>query len=490
MPVYDLAIIGGGSAGLTAARVAVALGARVALVERSPASLGGDCLHTGCVPSKALIHAARAHWEAGRTARWGLPTREATAAVDLGAVLAGVREVQGAAGMVDTPEALGALGIALVYGDARFRSPALLEVAERPLHARRYLIATGSRPAIPPIAGLDTVPYLTNETLFALTALPSSLLVVGGGPVGCELGQALARLGARMTIVTRATRLLPKDDAAASATLRRAFETEGIAVITGARVEQLTRADGAIVAQVRQDETVREHRATTLLVAAGRQIDTASLDLAAAGVVTTARGIAVDEHARTANPRIYAAGDVIGQRFFTHVAGYQASVAVANALLPARMRLDYHTIPWTTFTSPEVARIGFNEDEARAHGHKATSTRFDYRENDRALTARAAAGNYLTLVHDARGTILGAQIVGPSAGETINEVAIAMKHRLSLAQFSAASHAYPTLGMGLQQAALAWRAESRLARGGRVFLRPIFRWQRRRLARELAAHGD
>ena len=403
MAVHDLAIIGGGSAGLTAARVAVALGAQVALVERDPASLGGDCLHTGCVPSKALIHAARAHWAAGQTARYGLPPRAATAGVDLGAVLAGVREVQGRAGAGDTPEALGALGIALVYGDARFRSPTVLDVTDEPLHARCYLIATGSRPALPPIPGLDSVPYHTNDTIFALAALPASLLVIGGGPVGCELGQALARLGSQVTIVTRAARLLPRDGAAASATLRRAFEAEGIAVITGATVERLAPDGEAIVARVRQGEGVRELRATALLVATGRAIDTASLDLAAAGVAATARGITVDEYARTTNPRIYAAGDVIGQGCFTHLAGHQASVAVANALLPTRTRLDYHAIPSATFTSPEIARIGLIEDGARARGHRATTTHFDYRENDRALTARAAAGHFLTIVHDARG---------------------------------------------------------------------------------------
>ena len=254
-------------------------------------------------------------------------------------------------------------------------------------------------------------------------------------------------------------------------------------MLTDATVERFRQEGAESVATVRHGARSAERRATAVLIATGRQVVTTSLDLPLAGVACTERGIVVDAYARTTNPRIYAAGDVLGQLFFTQVAGYQGSVAIANALLPVRRRLDYRTIPWATFTSPEVARIGLGVAEARQRGIHVDTTRFDYRHNDRALTARTADENFIEIIHDRRGKILGAQIVGPGAGETINEVAIAMQQRLSLSQFSAASHAYPTLGMGLQQAALAWRARSALARHGRRLLKLIFAWQRRRATR-------
>jgi pyruvate/2-oxoglutarate dehydrogenase complex dihydrolipoamide dehydrogenase (E3) component len=479
---YDVAIIGGGSAGLTAARVGVALGARIALVERSPAALGGDCLHTGCVPSKALIHAARAHWEAGQTARWGLPARHSADTVDLDRVLAGVREVQAEVGVVDTPEALGKLGVALAFGQARFESPRLLTVDGHALVARRYVIATGSRPTVPDIPGLDTIPYHTNETIFGLTTLPARLLVIGGGPIGCELGQAFARLGSRVTIVGRAPALLPRDDREASLVIERTLVREGLTVITGGAIEQIADEAGTIVATVRRGEHRERIDADAVLVATGRTPAVTGLELTRAGVAYSARGIRVDRYARTTNPRIFAAGDVLGHRFYTQIAGHQGSVAVVNALLPARMPLAYETIPWATFTSPEVAGIGLTLAEAASQQRRVQTTRFPYRLNDRALTARDADDNFIKLLHDRRGTILGAQIVGPGAGETINEIAIAMSAKLSLSAFSDASHVYPTLGLGLQQAALNWRADSPLARGGRPFLRAFFRL-RRRMAR-------
>jgi pyruvate/2-oxoglutarate dehydrogenase complex dihydrolipoamide dehydrogenase (E3) component len=479
---YDVAIIGGGSAGLTAARVGVALGAKIALIDRSPAALGGDCLHTGCVPSKALIHAARAYWDAGQLARWGLPVRPSQGTVDLDRIMAGVREVQAEVGTVDTPEALGTLGVALAFGQARFVSPALLTVDDRPLVARRYVIATDSRPTIPDIPGLDAVPYHTNESIFALTALPARLLVIGGGPIGCELGQAFARLGSQVTIIGRAPYLLPRDDREASLVLEQTFVREGLTVITGGTIEQIADEAGTIVATVRRGERRERYHADAVLVATGRTPSVAGLDLARASVAHDSRGIAVDRYARTTNPRIYAAGDVLGHRFYTQIAGHQGSVAVVNALLPARMPLAYESIPWATFTSPEVVGIGLTLAEAERQQRRVLTTRLPYRLNDRALAARSADDNFIKLIHDRRGTILGAQIVGPGAGETINEIAIAMSAKLSLSAFSDASHVYPTLGLGLQQAALNWRADSPLARWGRPVLRAFF-GLRRRLAR-------
>jgi len=478
---YDLAVIGGGSAGLTAARFGVALGAKVALIERGAAALGGDCLHTGCVPSKALIHAARAHWLAGRTGEYGLPARTPVGPVDLGAVMDEVRRVIARAGDVDAPAALRAHGIALHFGAARFRAPRVLEVDGAPVRARRFIVATGSRPVIPAIPGLTEAGYRTNATIFDLRALPASLLVLGGGPIGCELGQAFARLGARVTIVGRAPRLLPREDPEASGVLARVFAREGLEVRSGATVEHL-RPDGEEwVVTVLRDGARGAIRVAAVLVAAGRRAGVADLGLDLAGVAVGPDGIVVDRHARTSNPDIFACGDVIGQLRFTHAAGYQAAIAVRNALLPTRTALDYRAIPWATFTAPEVGRIGLTEAEARERHRRVAVSRFPYRHIDRALAAHEFADEgFIKLVHAPAGTLYGAQIVGPEAGETINEVAVAMRHGLTVGDLGAAIHAYPTLGMGLQQAALAWRAASRPARIARHVLSPVFRWQRGR----------
>ncbi len=482
-PTFDLVVIGAGSAGLTAARFGVTLGARVTLIARDPAELGGDCLHTGCVPSKALIHAARAHHLARDTERYGLPPFAPAGPLDLGRVMDGVGAVIARAAEADTPEALGAVGIALHFGEARFQSPDLLTVDGAPLRARRYIIATGSQPALPAIPGLEGLEPLTNDTIFGLRQLPLSLIVIGGGPVGCELGQSFARLGSRVTIAGRAPRLLPREEPEASAVLERAFAREGLDVRAGATVTRLRREGGEIVATLHRDGAECEVRGAALLVAAGRRIDVASLGLDAAGVAVGPDGVVVDEHARTANPAIFACGDVIGQLRFTHAAGYQAATAVRNALLPFQTPLDYRALPWATFTSPEVGRVGATEEEARRQHDDVAVTRFPYRHNDRALAAcEGVEDGFMKLVHDRRGRILGAHLVGPDAGETVNEVAVTMKHGLGLADLAGAIHVYPTLAFGLQQAALAWRAGSPSARLARRVLRPLFGWQRRRAA--------
>ncbi|MDP9375182.1 MAG: FAD-dependent oxidoreductase, partial [Chloroflexota bacterium] len=385
------------------------------------------------------------------------------------------------AGEVDTPAALRAHGIALHFGAARFRSPRVLEVDGTPLRARRYIVATGSRPAIPEVPGLVDAGYLTNETVFGLRDLPASLLVLGGGPIGCELGQALARLGSRVTIVGRAPRLLPKEDPEASGVLARVFAREGVEVLAGATVERIRPDDGGWAATVVRDGARDEIRVAAVLVAAGRRANAGDLGLDRAGVEIGRDGIVVDRHARTSNPDISACGDAIGQLRFTHAAGYQAAVAVRNALLPIGPALDYRAIPWATFTAPEVGRVGLTEAEARERHRRVVATRFPYHHIDRALAAREYADEgFIKLVHDPGGTLYGAQIVGPEAGETVNEVALAMRHELSVGDLGAAIHAYPTLGMGLQQAALAWRVGARPARLARRVLRPLFRWQRRR----------
>lgn len=450
---YDLVIIGGGSAGLSAAELARALGASVALVDRE--KLGGECLYTGCVPSKALLHAAQVAATLRRAETVGL--RADVEPSDLDSVMA---YVQQAIGRVyeesDAPEHLLARGIQVAFGDTRFISPRALSVNGQTITARRFLIATGSHPAVPLIPGLREAGFLTNETIFSLRALPARLAVIGGGPIGCELGQAFARLGSQVTILQRSARLLPKDEPEASAALQAELEREGVAVTLGAAaIANVSRSQRGVTLTYQVNRETRETEADAILVATGREPNVAGLDLEAAGVhYDTQRGVAVDAYLRTSNPRIYAAGDVTAGGYrFTHAAALDARIAVRNALFPGKSKLDTRVMPWATFTEPEVAHVGLTEAEARRqHGAGVRVITQRYTGVDRAVTDDATAG-FLKLVSKSNGHLLGAQIVGPRAGDNINELALALAQRLTLSQLAAATHVYPTLALAIQQAA-------------------------------------
>lgn len=438
---YDLLVLGGGTAGLTAAVLAVGLGARTALVER--ARTGGDCLWTGCVPSKSLLASANlAH--AMRTADTvGLePT---TPDIDLRRVLARVHQVQERIEPLDSPERLTSLGVDVVHGDAVFVGDRRLHVdGAGDLHARTVLLATGSEPVRPPVAGLADAGSLTSDTVWTLDALPERFAVLGGGPVGCELGMAFARLGSRVTIVEAAERLLPREEPDASALVEERFAAEGITVLTGSRATRVS--EGALTVNGSAEERVVGF--DRLLVATGRRPRTAGLGLDRAGVAIGDGGApVVDRRLRTSARGVYAAGDVTGHLPFTHVAAYQAGIATLNALFLLRRTADQRALPWVTFTDPEIARVGLTEGQARRRWGAAVRTaRIDYDTSDRALTAGRGYG-FAKLVGDPKGRLVGATVAAPAGGEVIGELAGTVARREQLGTIFRTVHPYPTYAL-------------------------------------------
>lgn len=467
---YDLVIIGGGSAGIPAAQLAGTLRASVALVDRE--KLGGECLYTGCVPSKALVHAAQVAAAVRNAGAVGL--RAALEPPSLSEVMDAVqRAIEQVYVESDAPEHLIERGVEVAFGEARFISPHTLYLNDQTITARHFLIATGSHPAIPSIPGLREAGFLTNETIFSVRALPERLAVIGGGPIGCELGQAFARLGSQVTILQRPARLLPKDEPDASAALQAQLELEGVTVTLGAAVTRATRTDQGAVLDVLVGSETWQLPVDAILVATGRAPNVDDLDLEAAGVRYDARrGVSVDAYLRTSTPHIYAAGDVTGGYRFTHAAALDARVAVRNALFPGKKKRDTRVMPWATFTEPEVARVGLTEAEARRqHGADARVDTQPFAGVDRAVTDGATSG-FVKLISTANGRLLGAQIVGPRAGDIINELALALARHLTLAQIAAVTHVYPTFALAIQQAAGAYAME-------RASRSPIIRLLRR-----------
>jgi len=449
---YDLVIIGAGSAGLTAAGFAVQLGARVAILDKH--RIGGDCTWTGCVPSKALLKVAKVAHQMRNANHYGLTPSEA--AVDLKSVMSHVRNVIAQVYQHESPEALRANGIEAFLGDVRFLDPHTLIVGESTLTARHILLAIGAHPLIPPIDGLDDVEYLTYENIWNLEILPSHLLVVGAGPVGCEIAQAFRRLGARVTLLEAGERVLFQDDLAASKVLAEAFTAEGIDLRFNVTVERTWQGGNGIHLVAGGQELLGD----ALLVAVGRRPNVDNLALDQAGVSYSASGIEVDEHLRTSQRHIYAAGDCTGSYQFTHYAGWQAAMAVRNALLPGAAKGVSDRVPWTTFTDPEVAHVGLNEDEAREKfGGAVITCEWPMKQVDRARTEGDTVG-FLKLVHKKDGTLLGATIVAGRAGEMIHEWIVALEHGLKVGDLAQVIHVYPTYSVASMQAA----ADIRVAR--------------------------
>lgn len=469
---FDLVVVGGGTAGLVSTAVAAGLGARVALIERD--RLGGECLWTGCVPSKALLASAAAASGARAAGRLGLPALEP--AVDTGRVLESVREVRGRIQPHDDPERFRAMGAEVLEGAAgRLLSPSEVEAGGRRLRARRIILATGSRPAMPPVEGLASADPLTHEELFDLPRLPGSLVVLGGGPVGVELSQACARLGVETTLVERESRLLPREEPEVSEAVALALEEDGVRVLTDRLAVRAARSAGRSSLDLvrpgaaegpeppaapeadgsggRAEASPIRVEARRILVAAGRRPNVEGLGLEAAGVEAGSAGILVDERLRTAQPRILAAGDVIGGLLFTHVADHEARTAVRNALFPFPSRIDYRGVPWAIFTRPEVGRVGPTEREARERwGDRIGIHRYDLAELDRAVAERSARG-LVKLITDPRGRVVAGHIVGPEAGTVVAEVALAVRRRLRIGELSDLVHAYPTMSEGVRRAA-------------------------------------
>ena len=432
---YDLIAIGGGTAGLVAAHGAAGLGARVALVER--ARLGGDCLNTGCVPSKALLRSARAVREVRAAAALGVSA--GPPAIDFGAVMSRMRQRQAHLARHDSEERLRSAGVDVYFGSAVFAGRREISVGNRRLRFSRAVIATGGRPTAPPIPGLADAGYCTNETVFDLQALPKRLLVIGAGSIGCEMAQAFALFGSDVQVADVADRPLAREDADASAIVRRQLESDGVRFRLGAPL-----------AAVRRDE------ADAILVAVGRAADIEGLNLEAAGVRSAADGIFVNQRLQTTNPRVFAAGDVASAYKFTHAADAMARIVVQNALFFGRRRTAALVIPWCTYTAPEVARVGEIDGPA-------ITVRLA--EIDRAVLDDETDG--FIRVHHERGRIRGCTIVAPHAGELIGHVAHVMRSRGSLSDLSATVFPYPTYAEGLRKAGDAYR---------RSLLTPAARW--------------
>lgn len=431
---YDLIVIGAGTGGLTAAEFAAQLEARVALVEQD--RLGGDCTWTGCVPSKALLKVAKVAHEARTADTYGLLIEPPK--VDMSRVRVYVQQAMAEVYQHETPAQLTAKGIEVVIGTARFLDPHTIRVGERTLSAKKFIITTGAQPAVPPVLGLDSVPYLTNRQLFENDRLPERLLVMGAGPVGTEMAQAYARLGAQVTLIGPG--LLPKEEPEVAEVMGRVFAREGIKFVPGL-VSAARMAGEEIVLSV--DET--ERRGDMLLVAAGRSPNVAGLALEQAGVTYSATGIPVDTYLRTNVKHIHAAGDCVeGNYRFTHFAGWQAFQAARNALLPLKAGGFSDVVPWTTFTDPEVAHVGLTEAEARQkYGAAVKVTYRPIHRADRAVAENDRDG-FIKVVHRPNGKLLGATIVAARAGEAITEFALALKRGLKLIDLAQFIHVYPT----------------------------------------------
>ncbi|MCD9899437.1 FAD-dependent oxidoreductase [Streptomyces sp. MT29] len=450
---YDLVVIGGGSAGLTAARTAGRFGARTLLVERD--RLGGDCLWTGCVPSKALLHVAADVQAARRATAYGLP--QVAGPADLAAAMGAVRRAIGAIEPHDSAEALAPYGVDVTHGTASFTGPGTLTAGERVVSFRYALIATGSSPALALVPGLAEAKPLTSDTVWELAELPRRLVVLGGGPIGCELGQAFARLGSQVTLVEAMDRLVPREEPRASQRLRERLQSEGVTVLTGYRAERVcTDAVHGPGGPLPYD---------SLLAVTGRHADTVGLGLEAAGVELTETGhVRTDARLRTANHRIYAAGDVTGRSAFTHLGGTQGGAAAVDALLGVRRPIDYRAVPRVTYTDPEIAGVGLTSDEA--HAKYGDSARIHTLENDRVdrAVADGRTEGFTTLVLGPRGRIVGATVVSPRAGETIAHLAAAVRLGWTPSDYARTVHPYPTYADGPWHTALA-DVYARLARG-------------------------
>jgi pyruvate/2-oxoglutarate dehydrogenase complex dihydrolipoamide dehydrogenase (E3) component len=455
-PVYDLVVIGGGTAGLVCAAGAAGLGARVALVER--ARLGGDCLNTGCVPSKALIRSARVVGASRSGATVGVA---ADARIDFAAVMTRLRARRADIAPHDSAARLASRGVDVFFGDATFSGPRSVSVDGVSVQFKRAAIATGSRPALPPIPGLANVPFLTSETLFDLTEQPRHLVVLGGGPIGCEMAQAFARFGTQVTLFEAASQLLPQEDSDAAAIIMSALTADGVDVRLSTRITRVSRATSETLVEYAGGHVA----CSALLVATGRTPNTDGLGLDAAGVTRDAEGIRVDAGLRTTNRRVFAAGDVASRFKFTHAADALARIVIQNALFFGRKRADRVVIPWCTFTDPEVAHVGVNTSQAQAQ-HAATIT-VPLTDVDRSVVDEETAG--FVRVHHLSGRIVGATIVAPGAGEMIGTVAYAIRDRGTLGNLAATVFPYPTVSLALRQAGDIYRRGSLTPRVRRLF---------------------
>lgn len=447
---YHLVVIGAGTAGLVTAAGAVGLGARVALVEKH--HMGGDCLNVGCVPSKGVLRAARASADVRDAGSFGVRVPDGVH-VDFAAVMERMRRLRAGISVNDSVTRFQRLGVDVFLGEGRFSGPDAVAASGTTLRFRRAVIATGTRPAVPAIPGLSEAGYLTNETVFSLTELPRRLTVLGAGPIGCELAQAFARFGSQVVLIANHPRILAREDRDAVAVVEQALRHDGIDLIVNATVQSVTRQGKDKVLTVKQDAQLRELRTDAILVATGRTPNVQGLNLEAAGVTFDAKnGVQVNERLQTSNRRIFAAGDICSRFKFTHAADAMARIVIQNALFFGRARASKLTIPWCTYTDPEIAHVGLYEDEAKAKGHAVQSFVQELRDVDRAILDGETEGFVKILVRQGTDKILGATVVARHAGEMISEIALALTAGLGLGTLGKTIHPYPTQAEAIRKA--------------------------------------
>jgi len=472
---YNLVVIGAGPAGLVAAAGAAGLGAKVALIERS--LMGGDCLNVGCVPSKALIRCAQAAADVRNAARFGVRI-DGESQVDFGAVMERMRRLRADLSRHDSVARFTELGVDVFQGEARFEDGQTIVVGDDRLNFSKALIATGARATAPPIPGLEEAGYLTNETVFSLTELPARLAVIGAGPIGCELAQAFARLGAKVTLVEADSRILPREEAEAAEIVHRALALDGVMIVCGGKDARIRTEGLEKVVQLHCHGEKHELRVDDIIVGAGRAPNVASLDLDLAGVSYDEKtGVDVDDFLRTTNPNIYAAGDVASAYKFTHAADALARVVLRNALFFGREKASALTIPWCTYTDPEVAHVGMSGEDADAQGIRAGEIRVALNTVDRAVLDGEEEG-YLRVIHEAgRDRILGATLVARHAGDMISEITATMAAGKGLSTLARTIHPYPTRAEIVKKAADAYNRQ-RLTPRVKTLFEMLLSWRR------------
>jgi len=448
--IYNVVVIGAGTAGLVTAAGTAGLGGRVALIERN--LMGGDCLNFGCVPSKALISSARLIQQIRESEKWGLDRQQPHFVFEK--IFERMRARRAKIAPHDSQERFESLGADVFHGEARFVSPYEVEVNGQKLRAKNFVIATGSRPAIPKVDGIDDVPYFTNETIFdGLKKKPESMIVLGGGPIGCELAQTFCRLRVQVTIIQRGEQLLPREDRDVAEFLERRLISEGVRVIKNVTVRAVAISDAGKVALEfldRQSDRLTERTffADALLVATGRSSNLQRLDLKSAGVDVNESGLRVTDYLQTSQRHIYAVGDVIGPFLFTHMADAQARTVVRNILMPfqfLRQKMDYSVVPWCTYVDPEIAHVGLGEKEAQQKNIDHDLFVVPLEDVDRAVVESEEAGFAKILTQKGSDKVLGATIVAPRAGDLLHEFVLAMKAGIGLAAIASTIHVYPTL---------------------------------------------
>ncbi|NND71211.1 MAG: FAD-dependent oxidoreductase [Rhodothermales bacterium] len=473
---YDLIVIGGGAAGLTGSGLGVSLGAKTLMVESE--RLGGDCTWYGCVPSKVLLKAAKAAQTIRDAGKYGLIDSEPQ--IDFAKVIRHVHDLRNEIYEdADRPEIYEKMGVEVAFGTASFIDPHTIEIesegSRRSITSRYFLIATGAKAFVPPIEGIESINYLTNESLFEVDSLPPRLVIVGGGPIGCEMAQSFARLGSDVTIVDMADRVLPRDDAETAGYLQQQLVKDGVTLILKAGVKKFEQRGDTVFVTVEDDGGMRELETDSVLMATGRRANVRALNLESAGVEFD-KGVVVNEKCRTNVRHIYASGDVTGRYQFTHMSEHMSKVAVTNALSKFPLKIDSKHVPWVTYTEPEVGHLGATREELEKAGESFLEYRFPYSRIDRAITDSEANGLIKVYGRRRSGKILGADIAGVAAGELISELAVAMRNGVSLRNISDTIHPYPSYGLGVRRVADQWYVKNHSTIVARL-LKFVFRYR-------------